>query len=142
MDQEQIDAGIEAANAQLKATGDNAGYAAAKMHWEIKQAELDASAVKVEAEAGPSISEAAMEVINENQLPLDLFEDYSVVSVSVARRIAEQYSAPEEQTEAEAPAEADSYMLERDEEEILGELPDDIELDDEDDEEIEDTAAF
>lgn len=141
MDQAQIDAGLEAAERQFKLTGDKSGRAAAVEYWNLQQESLDAAEVKVEAEAasGPSISDAAMEVIKENQLPLDLFEDYSVVSVSVARRIAESYMAVEDPPEETEPEEADSYFLEQDEEEILGELPDDM---DEDDDEIEDTAAF
>ncbi len=152
MNQEDINAGLEAAERQFKTTGDKAGYHAALSHYAAKQSELDAEPVKQEVEASTvRISEAAMEVIRENLLPLELFEDYSVVSVSVARRIAEQYIVPSEEPSedpvdnpfgGDSPADLADALLERDDEEILGELPDDIELEDEDDEEIEDTAAF
>jgi len=131
MNQRQIDEATAAAREQFKLSGDRTGYDAALDSLNAKQAELDASEVKATPEVEePRISDAAQAVIDEYQLPLELFEGYSVVSVSVARRIAEQYTEAEEALSPE-PAETDSYMLERDEEEILGETLDEVVPDEE-----------
>ncbi len=181
--QEQIDQAEAAAEEQLSLSKDESGYKAAMESVQAHQAELDASLVKTEQEdeapSGPSVSDAAQRVIDEKQIPFEMYEDYSVVSVSVARRLANQMEdaeaalspplEPQDPVTDEAPVEA---LTQEDLEEAIeiqgeeldkdpGGLLDSADLggkvlieeemseegrweddNDEDDEEIEDTAAF
>jgi len=118
MNREEITAARETAAATFASTGDQAGYDAATKFLNEQEAllgpdPLEELLVDSQEQPEPRISAAAQKVIDENQLPAELFEGYSVVSVSVARRIAEQVQDAEGamSPQPELPEEADDELV-------------------------------